>query len=247
MARNLTLRGLLPWYSGGDKPAGHDQQKDLAETLADRVVFFDRGLLVDRPAATPDLQGSIYDALDGALSWCTGTEWVPVSGAGHIPIGGTLDWQWSSEPPGPAVWLEYVGQWVTKTTYPELFAAVGVSDSGMYLPDRRGRSPMGAGKAPSLTNRVVGQALGEERHSISKAELPSYWLTVMDPGHFHLFDRPALVQAQAGNDTGYAQHSGLDSNTRAATTGISVHSGGSGNAANVVHPSTVTRYFVRAR
>lgn len=51
--------------------------------------------------------------------------------------------------------------------------------SGMFfLPDLRGRAPIGAGQGMGLTNRVLGTGIGEETQTLSVAEMPSHSHTV---------------------------------------------------------------------
>lgn len=285
MARSLTIRGLLPWYAGNDIPAGHAQQRDLAETLATKTVFFDEGPSL--PPAAPELRGSIRRvAPGGALWWCTGVDWTPVAGAGHIPIGGILDWPSDAEPVGPAVWLECLGQTVTRAAYPELFAAWNIAPevSVATIPDRRGRSPMGAGQGPSLTNRIVGQLVGGESVTLTAEHLPSHNHTASsnvvgnhshggvtgDGGaHNHTYTFGAWSAAfgfQAPADdaqlfkmlrapefpTGTTSLVGDHTHT-IAPNGAHGHtitvnySPNPTKAVQTTHPTSITRYFVRAR
>ena len=42
------------------------------------------------------------------------------------------------------------------------------------MPDLRGRTAIGAGQAAGLTERTIGQACGEESHTLSIAEIPQH-------------------------------------------------------------------------
>ena len=54
------------------------------------------------------------------------------------------------------------------TTYPALAAVLGTTYGGdsthFAVPDLKGRVPIGAGAGAGLTNRALGQKLGEENH-----------------------------------------------------------------------------------
>lgn len=246
MASNTT-RLELPYPEGGDRPPDVAQAlQQLSQKLDELAMIRGQGIFADRP--TDNIAGRMYWATDKAqMYFDNGTTWIALGPAVELPIGGVLDWPATTNPPGPATWLELNGDPITRGTYPELFAAWNLPGQNANLPDRRGRSPMGAGKGPGLENRVVGDRPGEEKHRILKDELPSYQLPVSDPGHFHAYDRPAGRIAQWGSDPDHASYTGAGSNTQIAWTGISVSSGGRGDLMNVIHPVLVTRYFVRAR
>ena len=68
----------------------------------------------------------------------------------------------------PTGWLECNGQSILRSSYPELFAAIGttwgsVDSTHFNLPDLRGRTPIGAGTGTGLTARTLGsQNIGTE-------------------------------------------------------------------------------------
>ena len=80
----------------------------------------------------------------------------------------------------PAGWLRCNGEAVSRAQYPALFSAVstkwgpGDGASSFNLPDLRGRVAIGAGQASGLSERIVGQTLGEEMHALTIAEMPSH-------------------------------------------------------------------------
>lgn len=94
------------------------------------------------------------------------------------------------------------------------------------MPDGRGRSPIGAGDAPSLTNRITGETLGEEKHTQTEAELAP---------HFHTTN-VGSGDPNAGGGA-IAQVTGaiaLVSDTK-----------GSGDPFNVVHPVLAIYWFIK--
>jgi microcystin-dependent protein len=78
----------------------------------------------------------------------------------------------------PAEWLLCDGSAVSRTTYADLFAAIGVQwgagdgSTTFNLPEIRGRGVIGAGNGLGLTGRIVGQAGGEEEHTLTLPECP---------------------------------------------------------------------------
>lgn len=83
-------------------------------------------------------------------------------GGGSIPLGGLLPWPDSSDPTG---FLECNGQAVSRTTYADLFALIGVKYgagdnlSTFNVPDYRGRflrvQDSGAGRDPDAATRTA--------------------------------------------------------------------------------------------
>jgi microcystin-dependent protein len=236
-------------------PLGDDAPPDIPEdhkqafsSIDERVAIDDQGPTSARPPATPERKGMYWWSVEeDDLSRCDGTDWHPVGGAGRIPIGGILDWPWASDPPGPAEYIECDGRQIFKGTHPEVFAAAGVTASVMNVPDRRSRSPMGAGQGPGLVARIVGHLVGAQSRAIQKTHLPNYQLSVDDPGHVHASDRPGYRTAQFGNDPNHTTHTGSLVNTQSSKTGITVSLGGGGQSFDLVHPASVTRYFLRVR
>src|SRR5260370_42480921 len=60
----------------------------------------------------------------------------------------------------------------SRSTYSALFQAIGtnwgsVDGSSFNVPDLRGRAPIGTGQGVNLTNRTVGQLIGEETHILT--------------------------------------------------------------------------------
>ncbi len=72
------------------------------------------------------------------------------------------------------------GSEVSRTTYADLFAAVGStygapsSSQNFVLPDYRAKFPVGVGTFGSGAGAALGVGGGEEKHGLSVAELPSH-------------------------------------------------------------------------
>ncbi len=120
------------------------------------------------------------------------------------------------------------------------------------LPDLRGRAPIGSGQAPGLSNRTIGEILGEEAHALTIAELAAHdhgGLTGTDnPDHTHNYGYPlagswgggqgelrSLVPNIPGRETG-----GANQRHRHA-----ISSQGGGVPHNNMQPSVVVGYIIR--
>ncbi len=176
-----------------------------------------------------------------------------------VPVGSLIATARSTAPDG---WLLCDGSVVSRTTYAELFAAIGVSygagdgSTTFNLPDLRGRVPMGAGQgvgdgasgsgAPSgasLSSRSPGDYGGKETHTLTTAQMPS---------HSH------VIQSFDGANTSVLvlnDHSGdRILSTDNATNGVngevknsrySTNSSGSGQAHNIVQPFQAVHWIIR--
>ncbi len=98
-----------------------------------------------------------------------------LAGGGGGPIGEVIDYAGAGTP-SSGTWLDCDGSNVSRTTYADLFAAIGtihgVGDGSttFTLPDLRGRMTIGDGQGSGLTNRTLGDTGGEEDHSLTSAE-----------------------------------------------------------------------------
>jgi len=79
----------------------------------------------------------------------------------------------------PNGWNEANGQTVAIAANQSLYSLIGTKFGGdgtttFRLPDLRGRFAVGAGSAPGLTPRVVGQQFGSEGVTVPASALPSH-------------------------------------------------------------------------
>lgn len=97
-----------------------------------------------------------------------------------MPVGAVLDYAGPIPPPG---WISCDGRAISRTTYSELFAAIGVAwgsgdgSTTFNLPPANGRAAVGAGTVTDAngTTRAYGfaQRVGSLSYSILQANLPS--------------------------------------------------------------------------
>ena len=157
-------------------------------------------------------------------------------------------------------WLLCEGQAVSRTTYINLFNTIGETfgagdgSSTFNLPDPRGRAVVAAGQGSGLTNRVVGQVFGEERTTLTAAEMPSHGHTI---NHDHpsvsgsvseLYPDGTISVAGPGvfnNKNVYNTRSSRNLNVSINLPNFSGTSGnaGSGQSHNNLQPSIVDGYL----
>jgi microcystin-dependent protein len=194
-------------------------------------------------AATPSARiarSLWFDQTTKVLSWDDGDNLFPI--LPHL-VGAVLNWPWPSAPPAPGTvqWIELLGQSITRANFPELFAAAGVGDTSMVLPNWSGRTPIGAGEATAATSkRTVGQVGGEENHTLVLAELPQ---------HFHAMTSTTGAGTD-GSGPGVPPHNSQPSGQLRTTSGVATQSGNPvtvDQGHNTMQPFAVTRYFIRAK
>ena len=79
----------------------------------------------------------------------------------------------------PLGWALCHGQLVTISDNDALFSLIGTTYGGdgrttFGLPDLRGRLPMHQGTGPGLSPRSIGQSFGEERVTLTAAQMPAH-------------------------------------------------------------------------
>ena len=122
------------------------------------------------------------------------------------PVGSIVSYVMPSPPRG---WLNCDGAEINLHIYRDLYNVIGTTFGTtssphltFKLPDLRGRIPLGNGLGAGLTDRVLGNASGHERHTLTVAEMPSHNHTgntdasgshnhgITDPTHNHGINDP---------------------------------------------------------
>jgi microcystin-dependent protein len=187
---------------------GGDAQKALGDTAA---------LLDDRDRQLEDYLGDI-DRRVGSTA--------------GVPSGGMFDWAGGAPPEG---FLLCDGTAVSRETYADLFLALGTiwgagdGSTTFNLPDFRGRATIGAGAGPGLSGRTVGQKGGEERHTLSLAEMPAH-------DHGYTYWLPSGTPAYQFSASGFQGMQNLNTVTGAT---------GSGSSHNVMQPYAVVTKIIK--
>lgn len=172
------------------------------------------------------------------------------------------DLKWSVLTYDNAGWLICDGRSLLRSHYPDLFGLIGTqfgseNENSFNLPDCRSRVLGGIGQGVGLTNRVMGDYVGEETHTLIINEMPSHnhdintpapglpsftipgntstigdhTHGVTDPGHAHsYFNQPTSIAVHdLTTQTNCADDRNIDQTTGRSTTGISINAAGSHN------------------
>lgn len=171
-----------------------------------------------------------------------------------IPIGGGCEFFGAT---APTNFVFADGQALSIAEYPELYAVIGEtyrkSDNQdlttFNVPDLTDRVPVMKGTLTMFN--TLGTKVGESKHTLTKQEIPNYNLTVTDPGHTHTYQRNDTTYQhnfdRAGGSPGVDSYNSYQTNTGSKTTGITVSSGGSGNAMNNTQLSLVCNFIIRVK
>jgi microcystin-dependent protein len=175
-----------------------------------------------------------------------------------VPPGTVLPFAGAAAPEG---FLLCDGAAVSRSTYADLFAAIGTSHGAgngsttFNLPDLRGRVAAGrddmggmdAGRlAGGVANRTtLGGAGGAATHTLGTAEMPAHAHGVSDPQHAHAYAMGGIpangvnVRSTSGDGTNFGFAA-----TNAAPTGIAILNNGGGGAHNNTQPTLILNHVI---
>ena len=128
-------------------------------------------------AATATALAAVKTTADAALPKTTAasTYATATALATAVPVGVVQMWAGEAAPAG---WLLCQGQAVSRTTYAALYTVCGTAygtgdgSSTFNLPDLRARMPIGLSGSGAFN--ALGNAGGEENHTLTTAEMPSH-------------------------------------------------------------------------
>lgn len=183
---------------------------------------------------------------------------VRVGGASGGSLVGEIKMWPTATPPAPYLLLD--GGTFSSVTYPKLAAILGDtygthSGTTYYLPDFRGRTPLGAGLAsPAVgggTTHYLGEKGGEETHLLTAAEsgLRAHNHGVTDPGHRHTQTLGGLISTVANGAGAYVIGNANTSLVSLSGTGISINNNTAQNASsrhNVLSPYLGINFIIKA-
>jgi len=213
------------------------------------------GYTITFPANAPASQGIVEMNSSGVMNVS------PHSYQSLCPVGSVIDFAGNSAPTG---WLVCDGSAVSRTTYSDLFSAIGTlwgSGDGINtfnLPDLRRKTTIGAGGTGSATiGNSVGNTGGEENHTLSTSEIPSHThnATTASAGS-HKHDFTVVTSVTGGGQMGYnfavdsKQTVGLINTTYESSAGSHTHvmtvdPTGGGNGHNTMQPSAVMNKIIK--
>lgn len=224
---------------------------DVEHTLAGRHQIPNGSGTGARPAT--DLAAGVWylDTTAFLLELYSGTAW---SDLGFVGPGDMIVTAYSPASPRRG-WLACNGQAVSTTTYARLFAAIGSTydtqggasapGAGLFrVPNMASIVPMGfhSGGDADGDHGVIGIQVGNKKVTIAQENLPDYELPVTDPGHDHSVN--SQIIAAGGFESGGEYNLGATV-SGSSTTGISVHSGGSGTALDVRPKALVLGWLIK--
>jgi microcystin-dependent protein len=146
-------------------------------------------------------------------NWDVVDEFIQMS----MPVGAIIDYAGPNPPPG---WMACDGRSVSRTTYSELFAAIGTAwgagdgSTTFNLPPASGRAAVGAGSVTDANGTArsyaFAQRVGSLSYSILQANLPNISLTTNVTGtHNHTGPTTAAgSHAHTTDAQGYHTHGG---------------------------------------
>ena len=222
----LTVKNLS---GSGGVSGGGDMFRAVYDPDSDGIVNTSAvALAVDWPNITNKVFAS--PTAPGLLGTTSGvsTDYVGGDNLCHpspMPTGTIIDFAGLNAPAG---WLPCDGAAVSRTTFSGLYAVLGGAaspwgqgngSSTFNVPDFRGRTAVGVGTGPGLTNRAVAATGGEERHALLIGEITAHVHTLGNHthsmqshthagvNHLHYMDHYHNWNAQGSHNHGDPGHS----------------------------------------
>lgn len=252
VGRRIRATGTTPFSVEGTISASSYSSPNTTVT-----VVWDSGSMDSTLSAVSlNMAQASLDRLD--LENCTfdtttfeGTTTFLGSVVGVFPVGSVIDYAGAT---APTNWLLCYGQAISRTTYADLFTAIGTTygvgdgSTTFNIPDVRGRviagqDDMGGSSADRLTNAsggvdgdVLGGTGGSETHTLTEAELAV---------HYHLAGN-RVPNSGATYKRGSAHTVTTFSSPAGLSEASSTEDAGSGDAHNNVQPTIIMNKIIFA-
>jgi microcystin-dependent protein len=210
--------------------------------------------------------GSNGSVLTADSTQTNGLAWESGSTATLAPIVPTGFIGMTASGSIPTGWLACNGAAVSRTSYANLWTALGTTGSAwgqgdgtttFNVPDLRGCAPIGTGTGSGLTTRTLGTHYGEEGHVLVTAELAQHnhsatsATTAYDEGHDHQYTEITATQTGAAGyqefvaASVFSGYTGIGAANIVATTTTTIQNTGSNSAHNNIQPSVGVTYIVK--
>lgn len=173
----------------------------------------------------------------------TASQWRIIS-APSLPIGSMIEYAAPVALPAnaPAGYYPCNGDAISRTTYANLFNAIGVTwgpgdgSTTFNVPDYRRRVGVGAGgSSTGVLGSTVGSAGGEEAHAQTVSEMAA---------HAHAGSSASVGGNQSISGAGAISQKSDDAGIPIAVT-LNIASDGNGTAANIIQPSLVVTKLIK--
>jgi microcystin-dependent protein len=260
---NIPVEICMDYTSEQNLPIGNVGDVDMADLYNRALLILDRaptnvplhgpshvGLGLDPVPLASTTDSGLLGRLSGRTTDYVGGDNICHQLAG-VPSGSMLVY---AGPNIPANWLLCDGSAVSRSTYANLFAAIGGyygSGDGSFtfnLPDCRGRTLIGAGAGPGLTNRGLAEKAGEEVHVITPNELAYHSHGVTDNKHTHsnAYNVYGSIQAFQPGGQGVVQPSvAWNASISSEYTGIGITASGANWGHNNMQPYLAAYVIIR--
>lgn len=172
-----------------------------------------------------------------------------------VPIGAIIDFAGTGTPTG--TWLECDGTDVSRTTYADLFAAIGTTwgvgdgSTTFNLPSLQRMTTVGAGgTGTGVLGNAVGDTGGAETHTLTESEIPAHThtgSTNTTGAHTHSINATGGANGlSAINDTTSREGTYPTNSAGSHAHSLILNTTGGGGAHNTLQPSAVVKKLIKA-